>query len=313
MLLDDADLLDDVHARIDAGQRPRRGPGSTRSPRSRRELAGVRRPLPAGPRRRRTRGRAAGGRASWSERPALPHRGRRRAGRRRPDPGPGRRARPDRVRGLVLASGSPTGHSAILARSRGIPAVVAAGAGGARRTRRHDRRPRRQHRRAVRRPRRRDARATSHRRRRRGPRAGRAGARRRAARRPSPSTASRSLVGANLGSVDDARAAAQNGADLAGLVRTEFLFLDRRRRARRRGAGRGLPRARRRRSAADGSRCARSTSAATSRSPYAPAAARGQPVPRRARHPAARSPAATCSTTSCRAIVRGRARDAGRA
>jgi phosphocarrier protein FPr len=34
-------------------------------------------------------------------------------------------------------------------------------------------------------------------------------------------------VGANVGSVDDARAAAANGADLAGLVRTEFLFLGR--------------------------------------------------------------------------------------
>jgi phosphocarrier protein FPr len=35
-------------------------------------------------------------------------------------------------------------------------------------------------------------------------------------------------VGANVGSVDDARAAASHGADLAGLVRTEFLFLGRR-------------------------------------------------------------------------------------
>jgi phosphoenolpyruvate-protein kinase (PTS system EI component) len=35
------------------------------------------------------------------------------------------------------------------------------------------------------------------------------------------------LVGANVGSVDDARAAAAHGADFAGLVRTEFLFLGR--------------------------------------------------------------------------------------
>lgn len=35
------------------------------------------------------------------------------------------------------------------------------------------------------------------------------------------------LVGANVGSVEDARLAASSGADLAGLVRTEFLFLDR--------------------------------------------------------------------------------------
>ncbi|WP_123027570.1 phosphoenolpyruvate--protein phosphotransferase [Mycolicibacterium stellerae] len=34
-------------------------------------------------------------------------------------------------------------------------------------------------------------------------------------------------VGANIGSVDDARAAAGHGADFAGLVRTEFLFLGR--------------------------------------------------------------------------------------
>ena len=34
-------------------------------------------------------------------------------------------------------------------------------------------------------------------------------------------------VAANVGSVEDARAAAAHGADMAGLVRTEFLFLDR--------------------------------------------------------------------------------------
>ena len=72
-------------------------------------------------------------------------------------------------------------------------------------------------------------------------------------------------VGANLGSVDDARAAAHHGADLAGLVRTEFLYLDRReaptveeqvevyRRSPTRSAGARSP-------------CAPSTSAATSRS-----------------------------------------------
>ena len=35
------------------------------------------------------------------------------------------------------------------------------------------------------------------------------------------------LVGANIGAIEDAQAAADLGADLAGLVRTEFLFLDR--------------------------------------------------------------------------------------
>jgi phosphoenolpyruvate-protein kinase (PTS system EI component) len=34
-------------------------------------------------------------------------------------------------------------------------------------------------------------------------------------------------IGANVGSIADARAAAESGADLAGLVRTEFLFLGR--------------------------------------------------------------------------------------
>jgi phosphoenolpyruvate-protein kinase (PTS system EI component) len=33
------------------------------------------------------------------------------------------------------------------------------------------------------------------------------------------------LIGANVGSIDEAKAAAANGADRAGLVRTEFLFL----------------------------------------------------------------------------------------
>jgi phosphoenolpyruvate-protein kinase (PTS system EI component) len=35
------------------------------------------------------------------------------------------------------------------------------------------------------------------------------------------------LIGANVGSIDEAKAAAANGADRAGLVRTEFLFLER--------------------------------------------------------------------------------------
>jgi phosphocarrier protein FPr len=35
------------------------------------------------------------------------------------------------------------------------------------------------------------------------------------------------LLGANIGSLQDAQVAAEHGADLAGLVRTEFLFLGR--------------------------------------------------------------------------------------
>ena len=52
-------------------------------------------------------------------------------------------------------------------------------------------------------------------------------------------------VGANVGSVDDARAAAAHGADFAGLVRTEFLFLGPPGRTGRRGAVRRVPQDRR--------------------------------------------------------------------
>jgi phosphoenolpyruvate-protein phosphotransferase/dihydroxyacetone kinase phosphotransfer subunit len=132
---------------------------------------------------------------------------------------------PDRVVAVVLAGGSPTAHSAILTRALGIPTVVAAGpavlavtpgtllavdggtgelvvdpdAG---------------------------ARAAFER------RAHALDERRSAARRHSRSAAVTRdgvevHVGANVSSLDDARRAADAGADLAGLVRTEFLFLDR--------------------------------------------------------------------------------------
>jgi multiphosphoryl transfer protein len=131
----------------------------------------------------------------------------------------------EHVAGLVLAYGSPTAHSAILARSRGIPAVVAAGpevleipngtiigldgetgelvvdpdpetlvaikARAADRERRLD-----------------DALA--------------------AASLPATTRDGTTVhVGANIGDPAEATAAVRNGADLAGLVRTEFLFLDR--------------------------------------------------------------------------------------
>jgi phosphocarrier protein FPr len=131
----------------------------------------------------------------------------------------------DRVVAIVLAGSSPTAHSAILARARGIPAVVAAGPGvlgtpdGTEiavdgttgevvvapsaavladfRARAEALRER--HLRAL---------ATST-----APAVTRDGI--------------EVLVGANVGSVDDAKQAAAAGADLAGLVRTEFLFLGR--------------------------------------------------------------------------------------
>jgi phosphocarrier protein FPr len=130
-----------------------------------------------------------------------------------------------RVAGVLLAAGSATAHSAILLRTRDIPAVVGAGAGvldipggtpigldgstgdvlvappepvlAALRERAAEQASRRRH------------------------AAGRASAP--AVTRDGVTVA----VGANVGSVADARAAADSGADLIGLVRTEFLFLDR--------------------------------------------------------------------------------------
>ena len=132
---------------------------------------------------------------------------------------------PQTVAAVVLAEGSPTAHSAILVRARGIPAVVGAGGailgvaegtllavdGGTGEVAvdpdddvLQDFRAR--------------AEAST---RRRGE----------ALRRANDAAVTRDgvqvLVGANLGSLDDARAAAICGADVAGLVRTEFLFLGR--------------------------------------------------------------------------------------
>jgi len=132
---------------------------------------------------------------------------------------------PAQVVAVVLAYGTPTAHSAILLRARGIPTVVGAGAdvldiaggtllavdGGTGeivvdppppvqerfRTKAADL------------------------------------ARRRSAALADAAAPARTgdgvavHVGANVGSADDARLAAACGADLAGLVRTEFLFLDR--------------------------------------------------------------------------------------
>ncbi|HEU0102834.1 MAG TPA: phosphoenolpyruvate--protein phosphotransferase, partial [Mycobacteriales bacterium] len=132
---------------------------------------------------------------------------------------------PARTVGVVLAAGSPTAHSAILLRARGVPAVVGAGPavldvsaetlvaldGSTGELHLH---PDEATRAAF------AARAAAE-----------AGARRAALGQAATPARTRDgvdvLVGANLGSLDDARRAADSGADLAGLVRTEFLFLDR--------------------------------------------------------------------------------------
>jgi multiphosphoryl transfer protein len=129
------------------------------------------------------------------------------------------------VRGIVLAYGSPTSHAAIIARSRGIPALVAAGpdvlalaegttvvidgATGE----------------LVADP---SAAVLGEYQQRAANRAAQHDKDRAAAREPAHTVDGTDIeVAANLGSCADALAAALDGADSAGLVRTEFLFLDR--------------------------------------------------------------------------------------
>jgi phosphocarrier protein FPr len=129
------------------------------------------------------------------------------------------------VVGVVLTEGSPTSHSAILLRGLGIPAVAGAGAavldtpdgtpvaldGG---TGELVLDPDDE---VLARLRGRDAEL----------RAAAEVAGRRSAETAVTRDGVEVHVAANLGSVDDARLAAEQGADLAGLVRTEFLFLGR--------------------------------------------------------------------------------------
>ena len=146
-----------------------------------------------------------------------------------PDLDPGQTARLDRevVTGILLAEGGPTSHAAILARSLGIPAVVAAGRDVLDIAEGTDGADRRFHRRRwplLPTP---SASGAGHRRRRRraGTGAGRRRTRRGAGgdRRTGPSIE----VAANLGSPDEAAAAVASGADGVGLFRTEFVFLGR--------------------------------------------------------------------------------------
>lgn len=131
----------------------------------------------------------------------------------------------DLVTGVILAEGSPTSHAAILARARGIPTVVMAGAevlaipegstilldGGSGEWHANP------------------TRVLVEEYRRRAVEMAELSARQASlSTKPALSRDGTSIVvAANLGSVADARAALAAGADRAGLVRTEFLFLDR--------------------------------------------------------------------------------------
>ncbi|TWF79896.1 phosphocarrier protein FPr [Pseudonocardia hierapolitana] len=132
---------------------------------------------------------------------------------------------PERVAGVVLAGGSPTAHSAILLRARGVPAIVAAGPGvldvpegtplvldGAAGELVVDPEP------DVLAAFRTRAEAQAER---------EAQARQQAAAPAVTRDGIAVLVGANVGSPADAAHAAASGADLVGLLRTEFLFLGR--------------------------------------------------------------------------------------
>ena len=185
--------------------------------------------------------------------------------------------------GVVLADGSPTSHAAILARGRDIPVIVSAG---------HDvlelaegttvvvdgstgelhvRRRRtllEEYRRRAREAAERNARQLA------------------LAEQPAMSRDGTAFtVAANLGSVADARAALVAGADGAGLVRTEFIFLDRS----------DAPTVEEQQAVYDEIAEAMGGRRVTLRTPrrrrrqaaVVPAdARRGQPVPRTARHPA---------------------------
>jgi len=132
---------------------------------------------------------------------------------------------PGRVLGICTAAGGPTSHAAILARALGLPSVVGAGADvlawrdgtqvildGDAGTVLRDPDPLERDRASARQA----ARAT------------RVEIEQRAAAAPAVTRdGHRVEVAANVGSSDEARRAAAAGAEAVGLLRTEFLFLDR--------------------------------------------------------------------------------------
>ncbi len=215
----------------------------------------------------------------------------------------------DQVLGFCTTTGGATSHVAILARSLGIPAVcgiddaaLAAADGHTGRARRHPRlaaaAARREPAHAVR------QRIASPG----GPARGRGGG---GGRRGPTRDGHRVEVVANIRNPEDAREAVAQGAEGVGLLRSEFLFVDRDTPPERRRAGRRPTRpsrGARARSAASSS--ARSTSAATSRSPTcrcrrrttrssACAASASASTDPTAPHPAARDPAGGAGWATC--------------
>ena len=223
LLLDDADLLGDVHARVDGG-----APAATAWAAAVDAVAGDLADMADPYLRARAADIAAVRDAVLRELLGVTHDGTAPSGVLVAEdltPAEAAELDPTRVVAVVLAHGSPTAHSAILLRALGIPTVVGAGPdvldvpggtllavdGGSGEIVVDPSPPVQERFRAQ--------------------AADLARSRRTALRdATAPAVTSDGVtvhVGANVGSVEDARLAAECGADLAGLVRTEFLFLDR--------------------------------------------------------------------------------------
>ncbi len=223
LLLDDADLLGDVHARVDGGE-----PAATAWAAAVDAVAGDLADMTDPYLRARAADIAAVRDAVLRELLGVTHDGTAPSGVLVAEdltPAEAAELDPTRVVAVVLAHGAPTAHSAILLRALGIPTVVGAGPdvldipggtllavdGGSGEIVVDPSPPVQERFRAQ--------------------AADLARSRRTALRdATAPAVTGDGVtvhVGANVGSVEDARLAAECGADLAGLVRTEFLFLDR--------------------------------------------------------------------------------------
>ena len=223
LLLDDADLLGDVHARVDGGEA-----AATAWAAAVDAVAGDLADMADPYLRARAADIAAVRDAVLRELLGVTHDGTAPSGVLVAEdltPAEAAELDPTRVVAVVLAHGAPTAHSAILLRALGIPTVVGAGPdvldvpggtllavdGGSGEIVVDPSPPVQERFRAQ--------------------AADLARSRRTALRdATAPAVTSDGVtvhVGANVGSVADARLAAECGADLAGLVRTEFLFLDR--------------------------------------------------------------------------------------